>query len=441
MVITGVGGTGVVTIGALIGMAAHLERKGVLVLDMAGLAQKGGAVMSHVRLAATPGGLHAARVANRQADVVLGCDLMVAASKEALATMEPSRTHAVVNADVAPTGAFTSQPDWEASPEQMLQAVKKATRSADSVNATALATALMGDAVATNVFMLGYAWQRGCVPLGEAALLRAIELNGAAVAMNKAAFAWGRQAALDAERVRAAAGLARPTPVVMMPPRRLPLDALIADRTKRLAAYQNDAYAKRYDRFIEEIAAMEKQRTGGDRFSREVATSLFKLMAYKDEYEVARLYVESGFFDRIASQFEGDYQLKFHLAPPLLSRRDARGHLVKRQFGPWIQSAYRVLAKAKFLRGTALDIFGYTAERRSERAAIAEFQHLARQVAEQLSPATLPTALELARLPQAVRGFGHVKERNATAATVRQQKLLAQLSTTENLSPELARAA
>ena len=207
VVVTGVGGTGVVTIGALMGMAAHLEGKGVLVLDMAGLAQKGGAVMSHVRLAATPAGLHAARVAARQADVVLGCDLMVGAGKEALGAMDAERTCAVMNTDVAPTGAFTQDPDWQTSPDAMLQRVREASWSSESLDATAIATALMGDAVATNVFLLGYAWQSGWIPLGEASLLRAIELNGAAVPMNQAAFAWGRQAALDLAAVRAAAGL------------------------------------------------------------------------------------------------------------------------------------------------------------------------------------------------------------------------------------------
>jgi indolepyruvate ferredoxin oxidoreductase len=440
IVITGVGGTGVVTIGALLGMAAHLEGKGALVLDMAGLAQKGGAVMSHVRLAASPAGLHAARVAARQADVVLGCDLMVGAGKEALGAMESRRTRAVMNTDVAPTGAFTQDPEWQASPEQMLQRVREAVREMESLDATSIAVALMGDAVATNVFVLGYAWQRGWIPLGEAALRKAIELNGAAVPMNQAAFAWGRQAALDLPSVRAAAGLGKQGVVVAMPERMPSLEALLADRTKRLAAYQNDAYAKRYETFVRNIAEVEQLRLRSDRFTREVAVSLYKLMAYKDEYEVARLYVETGFFDRVAQQFEGDYSLRFHLAPPLFSRRDADGHLVKRAYGPWIASAYKLLARAKGLRGTALDIFGYTAERRGERAAIGEFEALVRRIAGALTPETRAIAMELARLPQNVRGFGHVKERNAQAAATRQQRLLADF---EQLSrqPAPARAA
>ncbi len=427
IVVTGVGGTGVVTIGALMGMAAHIEGKGVLVLDMAGLAQKGGAVMSHVRIAARPEGLHAARVANGQADVLLGCDLMVAAGKDAGLTLNASRTHAVLNTDVATTGSFTRNPDWQISPEAMVQHVRNSVQEAVSVDATSLATALMGDAVATNMFILGYAWQKGWIPLEEASLMRAIELNGAAVAMNQTAFAWGRQAAVNLRLVREAAGLDKGGAVIMMPERTKSLQDLLSDRTKRLAAYQNAAYATRYQDFVREIEAIEQERTGGDRVTREVAVSLYKLMAYKDEYEVARLYIETGFFDRLKKQFEGDYRLRFHLAPPLLARKDAQGHLIKRPYGQWIVGAYRWLARAKVLRGTALDPFGYTVERRAERAAIGEFQALMRRIVGELDQdkARLPLALELARLPQSARGYGHVKERNLATARQREAELLA----------------
>jgi len=393
-----------------------------------------------VRLAATPAGLHAARVAARQADVVLGCDLMVGASKDAIATMDPRRTRAVMNTDVVPTGAFTQDPDWQTSPEAMLQRVGESSLVTESLGAAALASALMGDAVATNVFVLGFAWQKGWIPLEEASLMRAIELNGAAVAMNKAAFAWGRQAAVDVAPVRSAAGLDKAGAVVMMPARTPSLEGLIADRTQRLTAYQNAAYAQRFEVFVREIAALEKERTGADRLAREVGVSLYKLMAYKDEYEVARLYVDTGFFDRIESQFEGEFKLRFHLAPPLFSRRDAHGHLVKKPYGPWIATAYRWLAKAKRLRGTPLDIFGYTQERRSERAAPAEFEALMRRVTRDLTTERLNTALALARLPQSVRGYGHVKEHNAAAARVRQQQLLADLAAPQAPEPQRAAA-
>jgi indolepyruvate ferredoxin oxidoreductase len=269
--------------------------------------------------------------------------------------------------------------------------------------------------------------------------MRAIELNGAAIAMNKAAFAWGRQAAIDLAPVRTAAGLGKAAAVVMMPARTPSLEALIADRTQRLTAYQNAAYAQRFERFVREIAAAERERTDADRLAREVAVSLYKLMAYKDEYEVARLYVETGFFDRIEQQFEGDFKLRFHLAPPLFSKRDAHGRLIKKPYGPWIAAAYRWLAKVKGLRGTPLDIFGYTQERRSERAAPAEFEALMRRVTRDLTTERLNTALALARLPQSVRGYGHVKEHNAAAARVRQQQLLADLVAPQ--APEPKRAA
>jgi indolepyruvate ferredoxin oxidoreductase len=217
------------------------------------------------------------------------------------------------------------------------------------------------------------------------------------------------------------------------------LEALIEDRSQRLAAYQDAAYAKRYEGFVREIAAAEKPLAGGDRLAREVAVSLYKLMAYKDEYEVARLYVETGFFHRVASQFEGDYKLRFHLAPPLFSRKDAQGHLLKQSYGPWIATAYQWLSKARRLRGTPLDIFGYTAERRGERAAIGEFEALMRQVVGTVTPERLDTALELARLPQSVRGFGHVKEHNAAAAQLRQQQLLAALAAPQAPASQLDR--
>ncbi len=429
VVVTGVGGTGVVTIGALMGMAAHLEGKGVLVLDMAGLAQKGGAVMSHVRLAAEPRLLHAARVPSRQADLVLGCDLMVAAGKDALATVHCERTHAVLNTDVAPTGAFTQNPDWEARPEDMLRRVREHMKHVHALEAGQLATALMGDAVATNVFLLGYAWQKGRIPLSEAALVRAIELNGASVPMNLAAFAWGRQAAHDLASVRRAAGLLPPqdSVVVWMPQRTPTLEAVLADRVPRLEAYQNRKYAAEYEAFVRSIAAMEAASTGSDRVTREVAVSLYKLMAYKDEYEVARLYSESGFYDRLATNFEGDFKLRFHLAPPLLARRDANGHLVKKSYGPWMAVAFKCLAKARWLRGSWFDVFGHTAERRAERAAVDAYRSLMLEVVQKMDASHAGVAVELARLPQTVRGFGHVKARNEALAQQRQQVLLARL--------------
>ncbi|MEY2892418.1 MAG: hypothetical protein RJA98_2326 [Pseudomonadota bacterium] len=425
ILVTGIGGTGVVTIGAILGMAAHIEGRAVRVLDMAGLAQKGGAVMSHVRLAARAEQLHASRVPRAHADLLLGCDLMGSAAGDPLSALSQQRSRALMNTDVAPTGAFTRNPDWQASPEGLLARVTGAAHEVVSLDATRIATALLGDAVATNMFMLGHAWQKGWIPLAEASLVQAIELNGTAVPMNLQAFAWGRQAALDLEAVRTAAGLTTQQVVVLLPNRLPALEHLMADRTQRLTDYQNPAYAARYERFVRRVAVAEHQRTGGDRFSREVAVSLYKLMAYKDEYEVARLHVASGFFERIKAQFEGDLSLRFHLAPPLLARRDAHGHLIKKAYGPWVATAFKWLARGRVLRGSALDVFGHTAERRGERAAIVAFEALVSELAGQLDAPRLPLAIELARLPQSVRGFGHVKERNAAEAQAKQAALLA----------------
>jgi len=429
ILVAGIGGTGVVTIGAILGMAAHLEGKGVRVLDMAGLAQKGGAVYSHIRLVEEGHALHATRVPRAQADLLLGCDLMASTGADPLATLSPQRSRALLNGDVAPTGAFTRDPDWQARPERLLERVRGFARAVESLEATRLATALLGDAVATNMFMLGYAWQMGWIPLEAASLLKAIELNGTAALMNQQAFTWGRQAAVDADSVRGAAGLKSEQQVVLLPSRLPPLEHLLTDRGQRLTAYQNAAYAARFERFVRDVAAVEQQRAGSDRLAREVAVSLYRLMAYKDEYEVARLYVETGFFDRVRKQFDGDLRLRFHLAPPLLARKDESGQLVKQAYGPWVAHAFKLLARLRVLRGTPLDLFGYTEERRAERAAVKAFMAVVRRVASELTPDNHALALEIARLPQTVRGFGHVKERNAAAARLKQEELLARWRT------------
>ena len=426
VVVTGVGGTGVVTIGALMGMAAHIEGKGVLVLDMAGMAQKGGAVMSHIRIARAPDALHAARVVSGKADLILACDSMVAAGKDAVALCDSARTVSVVNTDVAPTGSFARDPDWSASAQGLLAQVQAHSLRTDSLEATRIATALMGDAVATNMFLLGFAWQRGLVPLEEESLMRAIELNGAAVEMNKTAYAWGRQAALDLSTVKAAAGIGEPVSVVSMPPRRQSLEQIIDDRVRRLTAYQSAAYAHRYERYVREAAKRERERVGDDKVSREIAVSLYKLMAYKDEYEVARLYADTDFAERATAMFDGDVKLRFHLAPPLLAKKDKQGRLLKQEYGSWMLTVFRMLAKGKVLRGSVLDPFGYTAERRLERKAIEVYEASMREMLESLDTPRLATAVELAKLPQSVRGFGHVKERNAEMAETKRTALMEQ---------------
>ena len=426
ILVTGIGGTGVITIGALLGMAAHIEGKGCSVLDFTGMAQKNGAVTSHIRIAASPADLHAVRVSAGAADVVLGCDMTVAASPGSLSRMEPGRTRAVVNADVAPTAGFVGQPDMDMKTGPMRRALQAAAGSdgVDFVPATSLATALIGDSIATNLFLLGYAFQRGWIPVGSAAILQAIDINGTAVATSKAAFAWGRRAAQDLPAVAAQAGTAADPAA---PPAPAGLDALVADRAARLVAYQDAAYAARYGQAVARLADAERRAGADDTpVAAAAARSLYHLMAIKDDYEVARLYTDGAFQAKLAAQFDGDVTLQFHLSPPLFARRDpATGVPRKYAFGPWMLPAFRGLAALRGLRGTMLDVFGHTAERRRERARIGEFEAVLARLAAGLAAGNAAVALEIAQLPLAIRGFGHVKERNAAVAEEEMTALLA----------------
>ena len=429
ILVTGVGGTGVVTIGALLGMAAHIEGKAVAVLDMTGLAQKGGSVYSHIRIAAKPGDIHAVRIAAGEANAVIGCDMIVAASDEAIAKMQAGHTRAVINVDVAPTGAFTREPDLDVPRAAMEEAIREACgpEAADFVEAGELATSLLGDSIAANLFMMGFAWQRGLVPVGREAIVQAVELNGAAVESNKSAFEWGRRAAADLASVRQAAAPAGEA----ADNRRLSasLDEVIARRREQLVKYQNEAYARRYAERVARVHEAESRKVpGSTALAEAVARYLFKLMAYKDEYEVARLYADGDFVARVASQFEGDYRLRLHLAPPLWSKKDpVTGEPRKEAYGPWMLKAMAVLARFKGLRGTALDPFGYSRERREERRLIAEYEAALDEIVERLSPDTVSTAVGLASLPEHIRGFGPVKARHVAQVAERRTALLAQL--------------
>jgi indolepyruvate ferredoxin oxidoreductase len=430
IMVTGVGGTGVVTIGALIGMAAHLDGKGVTVLDMTGLAQKGGSVFSHIRIADRPEQLHAVRVAAGDADAVIGGDVVVTASVEALAKMAPGHTRAVVNRAETPTSEFTHNPDWEFPLAKMERAIRDAlgddpaARAVDFLDAQQIATRLMGDAIATNLFLLGFAWQKGMVPVSHAALMSAIELNAVAVPMNKQAFLWGRRAACDRQAVER---LAQPAAVIPLKPENL--DESIATRVQFLTAYQDAAYAERYRRLVERVREAEARVTGtaqSTRLSEAVARNYFKLLAYKDEYEVARLYSDPAFWARVGATFEGDFTVRFHLAPPLLARPDpVTGKLRKKAFGPATLKVFRVLAKLKRLRGTRLDPFGYSAERKRERALIAEYERDVAELLAGLSFLRLPQAVAIASLPDQIRGFGHVKAHKLREAAARREQLLA----------------
>ncbi len=430
ILVTGIGGTGVVTVGQILAMAAHVEGKGCSVLDMSGLAQKGGPVMSHVRLANHPDDLHSTRVGTGAADLVIGCDVVVTAGRDALSRMGEGRTHAAVNATGTPTAAFVRNPDWKYPGAAAEDNIRKACGSdrVDFIDAGRIATALMGDTIATNMFMLGYAWQKGWVPLSEAAIVRAIELNGVSIDFNQKAFVWGRTAAHDPASVEKLARATGPAQVIEF--KRAPgLDDIIATRIDFLTDYQSAAYARQYRDVVEQVRSAEIRL--GDtakslRLTEAVARYLFKLMAYKDEYEVARLHANRAFSEKIAGMFEGDYKIKFHLAPPLLAKRDANGHLIKQEFGPWMMQAFRLLARLKPLRGTPLDIFGYTHERKIERSLIGQYRETIAALLPQLTLENLPKAVVIASIPEDIRGYGHVKDRHLKAAKEKEAKLLAE---------------
>jgi indolepyruvate ferredoxin oxidoreductase len=425
ILVTGIGGTGVITVGALLGMAAHVDGRGCSALDFTGLSQKNGAVMSHVRIAATPEEISTVRITNGGADLILGCDIVVSASETALVRIERGVTKAFVNADLLPTASFVQNPDIDFEMNAMQAALKDAIgeRNLDIIDATGLASTLMGDSIATNPFMLGYAFQKGTIPLSLEALLRAIEINGAAVEMNKHAFTWGRLAAHDMAGVRSVTQFrARASAPVRT------LNEQIVLRAEFLTDYQDKVYA---DRYLAAVAKVRKAEAAASPASTElteaVAKNLFKLMAHKDEYEVARLYTDGSFAKKMSDKFDGDFKLKFYLAPPIFAKRDASGRLQKREYGGWMMSAFRLLARLKFLRGTAFDPFGRTAERRTERRLIEDYLVMLDQRTAQLAPAQIPLVARLARIPETIRGYGHIKDDNIRKAKAEQARLEAEL--------------
>ena len=419
IIVAGVGGTGVITIGQLLGVAAHLEGKGVVTQDAGGLAQKGGATWSHVLIAPRQEAIHTTRVAMASADLVIGCDPIVVANKETAVRMRAGRTHVALNSNAVPTAAFVANANWSNPGHQCISEIGSIVgeQALGVFDADAVAAQLLGDTIYTNPIMLGYAWQKGWIPLQQAALLRAIELNAVAVANNLAAFAWGRRAAHDWAAVQK---LLNPGQVVAFSPRtKEPLDVLVQKRVDYLTLYQNAAYAERYRVLVDKVRLAEQAITPALPLTEAVARYFFKLMAYKDEYEVARLHADPGFHAKLAAKFEGDFTLTYHMAPPLLASRNEARELQKRKYGAWMRTVFGLLAPLKVLRGGMFDIFGYSQERRQERGLVREYEAAIEGFLPKLNLGNRDAAVVFARVPEQIRGFGHVKARHL--ANARQQ--------------------
>jgi indolepyruvate ferredoxin oxidoreductase len=423
VLIAGVGGTGVVTIGAMLSMGAHLEGNIFSSVDQFGMAQKGGAVTSHLRLAAQAEDIAAVKLNAGGADLVLGCDSLVTGDDLALSVMAEGRTTVLVNTNEQITGHFTRDPDMRFPSNEINERIRAAVGpdNVRFVDATGLATRLLGDSIAANLFILGYAYQLGLIPVGADAIEQAVELNRVAVDMNKNAFAWGRQAAIDIDAVKEVAD--RTDTAREMPQG---LDEVIGHRVRELVAYQDSAYAARYSSLLARVRDAEaRQAPGMNGLADAVARYAYKLMAYKDEYEVARLYTDGRFLAQLTGAFEGDFKLQFHLAPPLLTKRHPEtGLRDKRTYGAWMLPVMRLLAKMKRLRGTPFDIFGYSAERRLERAMIDEYEALIGEVIDTLSHHNHALAVRIASLPEGIRGYGHVKEQHIASVTAERDSLM-----------------
>jgi indolepyruvate ferredoxin oxidoreductase len=420
IVVAGIGGTGVITIGQLLGMAAHIEGKGIVTQDSAGLAQKGGATWSHIQIADNPEAIHTTRVATAEADLVIGCDPIVTAQAATLTTMDAGRTRVALNTHATPTAAFVRDGGWQFPAAHCDSVIDAAARPGEvsRLDANQLATQLLGDSLYANPLMLGFAWQKGWVPLSRQALLRAIELNGVQVANNLAAFEWGRRAAHD---LAAVMRLAVPAQTVRFMKPAVPqedLAELIRQRVADLTAYQDAAYARQYLGYVERVREAE-QHFGSTRLAETVARNLYKLMAYKDEYEVARLLTDPAFEQGLAEQFEAvpgqTLRVSYNLAPPAWAAL-LGGTAGKHRFGPWLRPGLRLLARLKFLRGTHFDPFGRTRERRTERSLAREYRASLNVVLRSLNAGNLPQAIEIARIPEDIRGYGPIKERNLQAA-------------------------
>ncbi|HVT25715.1 MAG TPA: indolepyruvate ferredoxin oxidoreductase family protein, partial [Rhizomicrobium sp.] len=441
ILVTGIGGTGVVTVGAILGMAAHIENKGCSIMDMTGLSQKNGAVLSHVRIADRPDAIFAAAIGREETDLLLACDLLVAGGKDAFSSIRHKHTAAVLNANILAPAAFVRQPDLDLKSTLLLKRIREAARdnAVHEIDATRIATAALGDSIATNLFMVGYACQKGLLPLSAGSIEQAVNLNGVSVNMNLRAFRLGRWAAQDVDAVikailPSAGGAERKFPET--------LEEIVAHRSAFLVDYQDEAYARRYRDLIATVADAERKAAPGrDDLAKAAARYFFKLMAYKDEYEVARLYADPAFARDLKAQFNGKFKIQFHLAPPLLARRDpVTGHLRKRNFGPWLMPVFRVLARLRGLRSTPFDIFGYTAERKTERRLIDAYEATLRDNLAKLKPSNHALFVQLASIPEQIRGFGHVKDAHLAKARAAEADVLAKLHASPAEEAEARRA-
>jgi indolepyruvate ferredoxin oxidoreductase len=426
--VAGVGGTGVLTIGALLGMAAHIEGKASMILDMSGLAQKGGAVLSHVRLSGHTADVTCSRIVTGTADLVMAADEVVAGSKDMMTLCEASRTAGVINSHLIPTADFILNRDFNFQSRKVNSVLENALRKESSfVDFTRPAEVLLGDSIATNIMMMGYAYQKGLLPLSAEAIEQAIEVNGVSIKMNTQAFRLGRLAAADPARLEAMMEgqdeAHRPKALEQMS-----LDDIIMHRIQLLTDYQDRHLAARYAKLVDQVRNAAISGGYGEALPRAVAINYAKLLAYKDEYEVARLFTDGKFEQQLRDQFEGDFKFSFNLAPPILGGgKDALGRPKKRAFGAWMLPVFRTLAKLRFLRGTAFDIFGRSPDRRLERDLIAGYEKDVATVLTLLSPVTVDTATELLSLPDRIRGYGPVKEKAVHDAKARYAQLAADL--------------
>jgi len=423
VLVAGIGGSGVVTVSQTIAIAGYLDGLFSSNLDLTGLSQKYGAVTAHVRIAHEPGALHATRIAAGEADALIGCDLIVAAGDESLSKLSKGKTGAVISADLTPTADFARNPDWSVDSDFMIERLKNALGDkALILDAQRLASALMGDPIASNMFMLGAAWQKGLVPIRREAIERAIELNGVAIELNKQAFEWGRRAAHDPASVETLVGYDEAPDA---PP---PLDALIARRVAHLTGYRDAAYAARYRDLVERVRVAERNAGLGEALAAAVARAYAKLLAAKDEWEVARLFAAPEFREALAREFDGDYKLHFHIGAWPFARLDpASGRVKKGEAGPWAMTAFRLMARLKGLRGTWLDPFRHSEERKLERRLVAEFEADAADLTQRLTPASHASAIRVVESYEAIRGYGHVKEASAAEAAKTRAAALSEL--------------